>query len=233
MPLDGEGNPIEGEGGGGATGSEPAWAKALGEQMGGLTGVMRDLMQQAANQPRGRATPEPDDEEDDELPPEELETLDRSAFGKYLTGQVLKAINKQVVAPINEQLAAITNKTTGNEIRADVQGLASQHKDFWEWKDEMIALANENKGIAPRRLYQLARADNPKKAEELDIKHGLKPKPGSESPRKQRLNFGGLTPGSSGAGSRNQKMTPKDAATAAWAETVTALGGELDFGDDD
>jgi hypothetical protein len=172
-----------------------------------------------------------EEEEDLTIDPEELETMSRAEFGSHIVQQVIKAVNKTVVGPVNERLNAITIDSTKGQIRAAVGELASAHKDFNDWRDEMLGLANENRGLAPKYLYQLARANNPDKASKLDKKYN----PVDEAAGKPRkISFGGMTPnGASGSGGKGSKMNMKEATNAAWAETVKALGGEPIFGDDD
>lgn len=227
----GSGDPGAPGGSGAADPAEgPAWATGLKGSIEEMTGVMKQMMTTAERvrgeqqQPATPAAEEPEDEEED---PTDLEVLSRKDFGSLIVRQVLKAVNKQVVEPINNQIREMTAATTRNQIQGSVKELAEKHKDFWDWKDEMLALANENRGLAPQRLYQLARADNATKAAELDKKYAPPPRDGGGPIRFK--GFGGMTPSQSGSGSRSSKMNGSDAATAAWAETVAALGGEPMF----
>lgn len=205
----------------------PAWATGLTEAVGGLSTLMKQAMTSAQQREKQQQLP-PDDDADEEPSDEDLEVMPRGEFGKHIVAQVLKAVNKNVVEPINARLNEITVDTTRRDITGAISALKGKHKDFMDWKDEMIELANQNKGLAPHRLYQLARIDNPEKAKKLDDKY--KP-PREEGPR--RPGFGGMTPSQSGTGSRTRKMAPKEASDVAWAETVAALGGEPIFDGDD
>lgn len=222
---------------GGGAGDPPPWAKDLNTAVGGLTGTIKELLTLAARReqqspPQPAQSAQSADDDDDEPTAEELETLSRADFGKHIVSAVLKAVNKQVVEPINQQIQSITQHTTRNEIQGSVKELAAQNKDFWEWQPEMLALANENRGMAPKRLYQLARADNPTKAKELDTKYGEKKPTGEGSGRVRFKGFGGLTPSQSGSGGKARNMGGSEAAKTAWAETVAALGGEPDFSEE-
>ena len=237
--------PEGGEGGGAApapgalppagASDPPPWAKDLNTAVGSLTGTIKELLTLAARREQ-QAPPAPApaaaEDDDDEPTAEELETLSRADFGKHIVSAVLKAVNKQVVEPINQQIQSITQHTTRNEIQSSVKELATQNKDFWDWQPEMLALANENKGMAPKRLYQLARADNPAKAKELDTKYAEKKPTGEGGGRVRFKGFGGLTPSQSGSGGKARNMGGDEAAKTAWAETVAALGGEPDFSEE-
>ena len=203
----------------------PSWVGEMKGSMAELTSVMRGIMQlaqqnqQAAQQPTGRDS-EPDPPPVD---PAHLETLSRKEFSDHIVGQVLKAVNKNVVEPLRGELQAITATTTRGQIQAAVERAAAAHPDFGDWRQEMISLAGEYRGLPPERLYAIARADNPTKAKELDTKY--EPKRETQAPIRLR-SFGGLTPTQSGTGNRGQRMNGDEAADAAWTETVKAFGAE-------
>lgn len=219
-----------GEGGQGAgAAAEPAWAtKLLGEIQ-----KLNALGEAAQARQQQQQTPTTEDEEDDddgeENDPAKLELLSRADFGSHIVNQVLKAVNKQVVGPLNQQLNELRTNATRNDVNAAVQESASKHKDFWDWKQEMLTLAQQPamRALPPESLYILARAANADKAKELDGKYN----PPQEGNGRVRLrSFGGLTPGGGGgSGSKTRKMSSQEAATAAWSETIKALGGEPIF----
>lgn len=180
------------------------------------------------------------EETEAEVDPTELEAMPRAAFAQFLADKILKAVNSQVVRPINDRLDQITASTSHNAIQSDVLRLGGERQadgtykggkypDFWDFQQEMLSLAREHPGLPPERLYKLARAENGTKAAEVDKKHRpATPPPGG----KVRLSFGGLTPSQSGTSSKGGKMPTQEASTAAWAETVAALGGEPLFGEE-
>lgn len=227
----GDGN---GEDKGQAADSSPTWAKTLEDSVrklsGGIDNMLSVAEQRRAEEARLRNQPTntDDDDPEPETDPAELETMSRKDFGNHLITSVLRAVNKQVTEPLVQQLNELRSSTTKQEIQGSVKELAASHKDFWDWRPEMLALAEENKGLPPHRLYQLARADNPDKAKELDTKYNP---PKEDDPSRRRISFGGLTPGQSGTGSRARKMNGIEAANAAFAETVAALGSP-DWGEE-
>lgn len=200
----------------------PDWVNEMKGSMTELTGVMRGLMQMAEQSRQQGGQPQLAPEEPP-VDPAHLETLSRKEFSDHIVTQVLKAVNKNVVEPLRGELNAITATTTRGQIQAAVEKSAAAHPDFGDWRQEMIQLAGDYRGLPPERLYALARADNPSKARELDDKYF--PKKAPQAPIRLR-NFGGLTPTQSGTGNRGQRMNGSEAADAAWAETVKALGAE-------
>lgn len=230
---DGDG-PTEGGSGGAGGGSggdaAPAWAKDMVTGIGQLNEGFRALTDMA-RAAQGRQTPaappaDPDDEPEDEPSGTDLETMSRREYADYLLRQMIKATNKQIAEPLSAQIRELSASATRQQATMGVREAAAAHKDFWDWQGEMVELVNQPqyKSLIPVDLYALARSRNPSKAAELDKKHNPQ-KPSDSRPIKLPA-FGGLTPGQSGTGNRGRKMNGHEAADAAWAETVKALGGE-------
>lgn len=204
----------------------PPWANDLRGSVGELTGTIKALLEEArAARAGNQPAPTEPEEDEPEIPDQDLDLMSRADFGKHIVAQMLKAVNKQVVEPLNQQLAAVTAATTRRDIVSAVAELRSKHKDFNDWTGDMIELAKQNPGLPPHRLYQLARADNPTRAAELDAKYNPRPSTGKIRIR----GFGGMTPSQSGTASKGGKMNGTEAANVAWADTVAALGGEPFF----
>jgi len=197
----------------------PKWAADLQGGISELTGVMRGLMQMAHQNNQQQAA-QAAAIADAPVDPAKLETLSRQEFSDHIVNQVLRAVNKTVVEPLRGELQAITANTTKGELQRAVEHSAQAHKDFGDWRDEMIQLAGQYRGLPPEALYHLARAGNSSKAGELDRRYNPPP------PRAERPRFGGLTPSQSGTGNRGQRMNSKEASDAAWAEAVKGVGGE-------
>lgn len=209
-----------------------------------LTQSINALLAVAKQRPAPAAEPakpavEPEDEE--EVDAKDLEVMPRAEFAEYLVNKILKAVNKQVVEPINTRLTSITADTGRNQITQEVARLGGvkndegkyvggKYADFWEFSGEMQELAKENPGTSIERLYRLAKAENPKKAADVAAKSN----PPKLNGGKVKLSFGGLTPAQSGTGSRGGKMKGGEASELAWADTVAALGGTPSmFGEDE
>ena len=214
---------------------QPGWArdflselKANGASNKELAEGMKQVIQLLVNQrPAGPVAPaEPEEKPVD---PAHLETLSRYDFGQYLVNEVMKAVNKQGLEPLRADLTALRRDTTAQQIGQMVAKGEADHKDWKDWNAEMISLAGQFRGVPPERLYQMARADNPTKAKELDTKYSPEPKKDEKGPLKFRVGFGGLTPGQSGTGNRGRRMSSDEAAEVAYAETIKALGVEPMF----
>ena len=205
-----------------------------------LNASIRELINVANARQAAPVAPAPPAETETEVDPTELEAMPRAAFAQFLADKILKAVNTQVVQPINQRLDQITASTSQASIQSDVLRLGGERQadgtykggkypDFWDFQQEMLSLAREHPGLPPERLYKLARVENEAKAAEVDKKHRPAPAP---SGGKVRLSFGGLTPSQSGTSSKGGKLPAQEASTAAWAETVAALGGEPLFGEE-
>ena len=165
---------------------------------------------------------EPDEEEIDSTT---LETLPRAQFMDVMLRK-FKANLEASLQPINERINNVGNTVETRSLMEEGQKVKAEKADFMEWKDEMTALAKEHPTLGIRRLYNLARADNPEKAAEMDKKYKKKDD-GENPPPKSKPRPFSMSPGG-GAGTtetRNQRMNPKDAAQAAWEDTVAKMGG--------
>lgn len=216
------------EGGGGGGGEKvPAWASELVGEFRKLTQMAEQARLERQNAANNSPAPvDPNEEEDDEeTDPKDLELMDRADYAKHIINQVLKAMNKQVVAPLNQRLNEVAASATRTDIQAAVKEAAGQNKDFWDWREEMQAIVQQPqyRTLSPIDLYHLARSRNMDKAQKLDAKYNPKPK---EAGAIRLKPFGGLTPSQTGTGSRSRKMNGHEAADAAWAEMVKAFGGE-------
>lgn len=201
----------------------PEWGRLLGESVRSLTEATTSLLSRASAPPPVDPPEEPD-------PPTaaELEAMDRETYTRFVVQEVVKSVHKEVVAPLNEKIGQITAKTEEVQIVGAVKEMEARHKDFWDWKDEMLAIGRTHPGLTPQYLYQLAKVNNPAKAEKLAAKYAP-PKP-TTAPR---FSFGGLPPGGAqGSGAKVKVMSPDEAARAAWAATEKALGGAPPNDDD-
>lgn len=148
----------------------------------------------------------------------ELESLSRGDFAKYLMNafsEMLKHEMGQTVGELQKNVQGVQQTTVASEMKREIEKLESEKKDFWDWKSEMIELRKENPNLSISRLYALARAENPDKAQELDKKYT--PPPADEGKPKEPA-FGGFFPSSMNT-EENTSMKPDEAATKAWDDT--------------
>jgi hypothetical protein len=227
--------PNEGAGGGTppAGGDKPLTAKELTElksEIGNLTGGIKDLLKFAAiRQEQGRSeaagnAPPPAEEEEDDVDEATLEAMPRRAFTDFLLKEFNKNLEKNL-KPIQDQVvaASVHSQTTQMEVQA--REFASQHEDFADWKDEMVAIAEQHSNLPIARIYSLARAESPEKAAKLDKAIKARKESETDSGPRRENRRPALTPsGGGGEGKPPARMNAQDAATAAWDEAVARFG---------
>ena len=172
---------------------------------------------------------DPDDGPDeDELDDKTLETLPRKQFADHLIGRVSKIIEKQLKG-VQKEVTSVKEGVSREKVQEQVMKLAGEHKDFWDWKDEIAEIATETPGISPARAYRLARMENPDKVKKLDEKYKVSDGKdgGDDTSGKGKKKFGGFTPGSSRT-VQNSKMSKTEAADKAFDDIMGPFmsGGE-------
>lgn len=181
----------------------------------GFSAALSDLAkQQAAAAEAAKAAASDDDDDDDgEV---DLERMDRSQFAKWMTGQMIKEVNK-VLKPVSQQLETTSKEAEQDKLRAEVQKMRDKYPDFDEFKPEMQVILKDNPGIKIESLYKLAKVNNPEKVAELEKADQEKnPNKGEE-----KAKFLGLLPTSTNSADDDEdagNMDPDSAATAAWEE---------------
>jgi hypothetical protein len=210
---------------------QPAWVKELQDSMKVVGGGISELVNLAKGNIERQNQPPPKEDEDEEDNEEsvDMETLTRAQFAQLVTDRIIKAVNKQVVSPLSDKMNTLSSSVEARAINSQVKELAVQRKDFWEWKEEMVTLAQRHRSLSPEELYDMARLKDPAKAKEMDKKFKMNGDDEEEGKGKPiKLSFGGLPPSGSTGGKKteNSRMAPKEAGEAAWEATVKALGGE-------
>jgi len=164
----------------------------------------------------------------------DLEGMSRPQFGKHIVDSVTKGMNKQLekmIKVLEAKIGKVEETTDRTAVQAAIEKVMEKHPDFYEWTNEIKAVAQDSPGITPKRAYTLARMENPEKAKKMDEKYkddsgkgeGSNKGPGEQGGKK-RTKFGGLTP-TSGVVLPNQKMKPREAADKAFDDLLGA-GGE-------
>ena len=159
------------------------------------------------------APPAKSGEEDEKI---NLETMTRSEF----MGHMLKAVEKNLVEPVKAAQAKGEEKRFNSEAKGQIERAASNHEDFWEFKDEIKVIVDEHPNIDIEEAYILARSRNKDKASLIDAKAAEKAeadKKEAEKKEEKTPKYGGLLP-TSGSTKRTQHMNAGDAAEAAWEE---------------
>lgn len=180
----------------------------LGGKLDTLVGEVRTVATPAT------ATPEPPD----------YEAMSRPELVAHIVGTIGEAVRAQIaeaMSPLATQLNGLQMQTATTSAIADRDRLRSAHKDFDEWKDDMIALAKQPAyaQLTLPDLYTLARGRNAAKAATLEAKYN--PPPPKPTPR-----WGGLTPAASGTRT-TPVLSARDAGIAAYNEVSARHPGVL------
>lgn len=202
----------------------PDWAtftRSLGELNTALGGKLDTLVDQVKTLPAQMAPPPQD------APPPDLETLTQTELASHIVGTISREVQKQIetaLAPLMDQVTGLQTRVVSTDVNRDIERLRGEHKDFNDWKDEMVGLAKQHPTLGISQLYNLARSENAAKARELDTKY-TPPAP----PRPPR--FGGLLPAGNGSGASGNGATPplsgRDAAVEAYREVSAKYPGVL------
>lgn len=209
---------------GGAGGLTPESIKAFTESVDKLSGGIQQLntiataRQQDTSQQNEEVgdTPDPTDNEID------LESLSRRELVDLISKSTLSAIEKRILAPLTKEIDDLKTNMTTKEFGGEIQSLAGQNKDFWDFKEEMKTVSTQHPSMRPKEVYLLAKALNPDKAKELDRKYN----PPQDKDNVRRPKFGGLAPSGSGRASDKSKAMPvAEALEDAWNQVNERHGG--------
>lgn len=207
-------------------GKDPAFAEmqkmfrglvTIVQQQGAAMTQMRTLLEKGATAPKGKDKDDDDDDDDDV----DVDKLSNKEF--------MALMMKNVGGLLDEKIGTVAKKVDGvaqtvntKEITTQYNDLKGKHKDFEEWADEMKALSQENPTLSLKRLYTLARQENPDKAKTLDDKYVEKKDVKDDS----LTLFGGYRPTTktSGEGGKDgktrEKLSIDQALDKAWEEAV-------------
>jgi hypothetical protein len=180
--------------------------KTLANQLGAIERALKEGVQNKV-------------EEEPVVDDKDLENLSRAEFAQYLIG----TIQKGVIEPIKEERKQDTVRAQQADLARQAKEVHDKYADFNSWHDEMRDNIKAHPGMTIERAYKLARAENPEKAEEVDVETGKKEKEREgkvkKAAPKEDIIFGGLTPTSTLTSSSNKEnggMSVKEAANAAW-----------------
>lgn len=149
---------------------------------------------------------------------EDIERLSRTEFANKIIDRVVKAVDKQMKT-VAEQVDGVRKDAGNTALELEIEKMEDKHKDFWEWQPEIKALAKENPGTSIKRLYTMARGENPEKLADLDKKYKSDENDGKGGDAPKKGKFGGLTPTSS-VTEPTDKMDKKSAADKAFDDTM-------------
>lgn len=190
--------------------------------------VINDLrVKQAAIPVKSEKDGKDDDEgEDDDV---DVDSLDNKSFQKMIMKNIGGMLDERL-GQFGTKLDSVSTEYRNGRLTEEYVKLKSDHKDFDEWSDEMKALAKDNPTLTLKRLYTLARSENADKTKEMDTKYAPKDDVKEKADGGLTL-FGGFRPtiGKTGdggeSGKNGKKMTPAEAGSQAWEETVAKFPG--------
>lgn len=181
----------------------------LNEGLGGKLDTLVAEVKGAASQPEPQA-------------PVDLEAMSRPELVTHIVGVISQVVQQQLKAsldPLHEQVQHVQTVVATGDVQRDVARMRDAHKDFNDWKDEMVALSKVHPTLNIPDLYGLARVNNPAKAGELDKKYTPPAPP--PPPR-----WGGLIPAMSGNGAK-PPLTHAQAGSEAYREVAARHPGVL------
>ena len=159
----------------------------------------------------------------------DLEQLDRKDFARFILESSRQATQEsldKMLASLDNKIQDLGSRFESKNAGEQVERMANDHKDFWEWSSEIKVLLKENPTLTVRRAYSLVRGENPDKAKAMDAKYN------PPAPAKKSGSFIGLTPTSSvGTREGTVKMSQKDAANKAFDDVMADLGDTIQNGD--
>ncbi len=156
-----------------------------------------------------------------EAPPD-YDSMTNGDLATHIISTVGRTI-EQAIAKSLEPVMSRVNETQQTQFKSSVESemkeLSSAHKDFGDWKPEMIALAKSHPTLGLSDLYRLAKASAPEKATTLDAKYNPKPPPPTR--------WGGLTPALGGSNGSAKPLSREEASRSAYAEVASRHPGIL------
>jgi hypothetical protein len=182
---------------------------SLGEVIQGIKGDLKELKQPKKETPK------------EDFADPNLELMSRAEFQRYILKQFEKILDDKV-KPIGTRVEDVDSTVRANNIARALEVAQKEHRDFMEWKEEMIDLTKRVQGISPEEAYQLVVAQNPKKAAELKDKYKSAEEKAAEEEVEQKKKekkahpWGGLTPTSGEVSEEIKNLSKEDAANLAW-----------------
>lgn len=169
-----------------------------------------------------------------ETEPEDLEAMPKKDFMDLIIGKVGELMEGKLTQ-LSTKLDSTITSVNRKFLTEEVTEFADKHKDFRDWEPELNAISKNHPTLTVKDLYNLARAQNPDKAKELDVKYNP---PADDARANARLTlFGGLQPStktqtSGGDGKGEKKMTIDEALNAAWDGAVESFPQLAKMGED-
>lgn len=180
------------------------------QQLGEMKGLRQDV---AALTPK---------EAPAELP--DFDSMTQSEVVQYLqehNATLIRDAVREALTPLAEQFTTFQRSVVEDQGKRTVDQMKAENKDFADWKDDMISLAQQHPSLDIPSLYRLAKANNPTKAAELQARYNPPPPP---KPKPFSFTDGITAPRS---GDLNRVLTKSEAVHSAAAEVAQRHPGVL------
>lgn len=224
--------------GGGAVGGNPDWSgfersiRDMGEnlgarltqELGSRLDTLRTTVDDGLNREPIAPPQDPNEGFDfDAATPRQLYDHMVDQF-QSMMDTVLESTLSQVLAPYAEEISSLRGDVVRDRGNREIEGLQTKHKDFADFVPEMKELTKKHPSLSLTEVFQLARATNPTKAQELDKKYNPPPPPPARPFALGPSSSAGNTTDGNG---RPRAMTKSEAAMDAFRQVNERHGGAL------
>ena len=174
-----------------------------------------------------------EEEQEEEVKPlneDELEKMSRADFARHMGDNIAKSVMSQVtkaMKPLTERMAENEDAGERERLKTQIKEAREKYKDFDEFRKEIVASVEEYPNLSIEDHYKLVKADNPEKVKEIEEKIAKEKEEEEKKAGTNKPAFGGLTPTSGEKAEETQHKTTKDAAEAAWEDTMSEIPTEM------
>lgn len=103
------------------------------------------------------AAPKTYSNEEKEAFQQRLNGMTRAEFAAFVRDLTVDTVREQMFNPV-------MNTMVSEKVQNQIAEAAAEFKDFWDYKQDMIALSNANPSLSAKQVYHLARASRAPKA---------------------------------------------------------------------
>ncbi len=204
--------------------SEDTEARAALRYLHGIIQTQNEKMTQMAEQLGQRAegkdskAPAPKGEEGPSG--DDLERMSRADLVQHITNSILTQARTEIIEPLNARMKEGEDKAERRGIQGEIDAAAKQYDDFYDHQKPMKEILDKHPSLSIDEAYQLARQQNPDLGKaKADEKAETAAEESKKEAETRSSEYGGLLP-TSGRTAPNDKMSPEDAAEAAYAEII-------------
>lgn len=82
---------------------------------------------------------------------ERLNSMSRAEFAAFVRDLTVDTVKEHLFAPVVQSIVS-------EKVQTQIAEASTEFKDYWDYKDDMIKLANANPGLSAKQVYHLAKA---------------------------------------------------------------------------